>query len=103
MGGEASKTAQLNSLKREVDTQHQMYQTLLVQQSEANLSSSVPVNPIRIVEESARPEEPYGQTGAQHFVRHPVWPGAGRWFIFIRERMDSSILTPGHSRRMFNA
>ncbi len=40
VGGQASKTAQYNSLKREVDTQHQMYQTLLVQQSEANLSSS---------------------------------------------------------------
>ena len=36
-----------------------MYQTLLVQQSEANLNSSVPVSPIRIVEPAAAPEEPY--------------------------------------------
>ena len=59
VGSEASKTAQYNALKREVDTQHQMYQTLLVQQSEANLSSSVPVNPIRIVEQATPPETPY--------------------------------------------
>ena len=59
VGSEASKTAQYNSLKREVDTQHQMYQTLLVQQSQANLSSSVPINPIRIVEQSQpRPKSP---------------------------------------------
>ncbi len=56
VGSEAGKTAQYSSLKREVETQHEQYQTLLVQENEANLSSSVPVNPIRIVEASERPK-----------------------------------------------
>jgi polysaccharide biosynthesis transport protein len=104
VGGEASKTAQYNSLKREVDTQHQMYQTLLVQQSEANLSSSVPVNPIRIVEESARPEEPYKPKPVLNISFGTLFGLVlAGGFIFIRERMDSSIKAPGHSRRMFNA
>jgi polysaccharide biosynthesis transport protein len=104
VGGEASKTAQYNSLKREVDTQHQMYQTLLVQQSEANLSSSVPVNPIRIVEESARPEEPYKPKPVLNISFGTLFGLvlAGS-FIFVRERMDRSIKSPGASRRMFNA
>ena len=34
-----------------------MYQTLLGQLNEANLTSSVPVNPIRVVEPAAAPEE----------------------------------------------
>jgi succinoglycan biosynthesis transport protein ExoP len=104
VGGEASKTAQYNSLKREVDTQHQMYQTLLVQQSEANLSSSVPVNPIRIVEESSRPEEPYKPKPVLNISFGTLFGLvlAGS-FVFLRERMDSSIKSPGASRRMFNA
>ncbi len=104
VGGEASKTAQYNALKREVDTQHQMYQTLLVQQSQANLSSSVPVNPIRIVEQSSVPEEPYKPKPVLNISFGTLFGVvlAGS-FVFLRERMDRSIKTPGGSRRMFNA
>jgi capsular exopolysaccharide synthesis family protein len=104
VGGQASKTAQYNALKREVDTQHQMYQTLLVQQSEANLNSSVPVNPIRIVEPSVIPEEPYKPKPVLN-ISFGTLIGlvlAGT-FGFLRERMDRSIKSPGASRRMFNA
>jgi succinoglycan biosynthesis transport protein ExoP len=104
VGGQASKTAQYNSLKREVDTQHQQYQTLLVEQSQANLNSSVPVNPIRIVEQSTAPEEPYKPKPVLNIsfgtLFGLVLAGA---FVFVRERMDRSIKSPGASRRMFNA
>ena len=104
VGGEASKTAQYNSLKREVDTQHQMYQTLLVQQSEANLSSSVPVNPIRIVEQSSVPEEPYKPKPVLNISFGTLFGLVlAGGFVFLRERMDRSIKSPGASRRMFNA
>jgi succinoglycan biosynthesis transport protein ExoP len=104
VGGEAGKAAQYSSLRRDVETQRNQYQTLLVQENEANLSSSVPVNPIRIVESSAAPDEPYKPRpvlnisfGAMFFL---VLAGA---IVFLRERMDSSIKSPGASRRMFNA
>lgn len=104
VGGEAGKAAQYSSLKRDVETQRNQYQTLLVQENEANLSSSVPVNPIRIVESSAPPDEPYKPRpvlnisfGGMFFL---VLAGA---IVFLRERMDSSIKSPGASRRMFNA
>ncbi|MGA2883064.1 MAG: polysaccharide biosynthesis tyrosine autokinase [Bryobacteraceae bacterium] len=104
VGSEASKTAQYNSLKREVDTQHQMYQTLLVQQSEANLSSSVPINPIRIVEASTAPEEPYKPKPVLNISLGTLFGIVlAGGIVFLRERMDRSIKNPGVSRRLFNA
>lgn len=104
VGSEASKTAQYNSLKREVDTQHQMYQTLLVQQSQANLSSSVPINPIRIVEQSNPPEEPYKPKPILNISLGTLFGVVlAGGIVFLRERMDRSIKNPGASRRLFNA
>jgi capsular exopolysaccharide synthesis family protein len=104
VGSEASKTAQYNSLKREVDTQHQMYQTLLVQQSQANLSSSVPINPIRIVEQANPPEEPYKPKPILNISLGTLFGVVlAGGIVFLRERMDRSIKNPGASRRLFNA
>jgi uncharacterized protein involved in exopolysaccharide biosynthesis len=90
VGSEASKTAQYNALKREVDTQHQMYQTLLVQQSEANLSSSVPVNPIRIVEPAARARRALqAQAGAEYFLRNLFGLVLAGGIVFLK-RADGS-------------
>jgi capsular exopolysaccharide synthesis family protein len=104
VGSQASETAQYSALKREVDTQHQMYQTLLVQQSQANLSSSVPVNPIVIVEAATPPEAPYKPKPVLN-ISFGTLLGAvlAGGIVFLRERMDRSIKAPGASRRMFNA
>ncbi len=81
-----------------------MYQTLLVQQSQANLNSSVPVNPIRIVEAAAPPEEPYKPKPVLNISFGTLFGIVlAGGIVFLRERMDRSIKTPGVSRRMFNA
>ena len=104
VGSEASQTAQYNSLKREVDTQHEQYQRLLVQESEANESSSVPVNPIRIVEAAETPQEPYKPKPALNISLGTLFGLVlAGGVVFLKERMDRSIKTPGVSRRMFNA
>jgi capsular exopolysaccharide synthesis family protein len=104
VGSEAGKAAQYNSLRRDVETQRNQYQTLLVQENEANLSSSVPVNPIRIVESSVAPDAPYKPRPVLNIsfggMFSLVIAGA---IVFLRERMDRSIKLPGASRRMFNA
>jgi succinoglycan biosynthesis transport protein ExoP len=104
VGSEASKAAQYNALKREVETQRAMYQTLLVQQNEANLSSSVPVNPIRLVEAAATPEVPYTPRPVLNIsfgtMLGVVLAGG---LVFLKERMDRSIKSPGFSRQLFNA
>ena len=104
VGSEAGKSAQYSSLRRDVETQRNQYQTLLVQENEANLSSSVPVNPIRIVESSVAPDAPYKPRPVLNISFGAMFglviAGA---IVFLRERMDRSIKAPGASRRMFNA
>jgi capsular exopolysaccharide synthesis family protein len=104
VGSEAGKAAQYNALRREVDTQRNMYQTLLVQQNEANLSSSVPVNPIRIVEASTPADVPYKPRPVLNISFGCILAlliACG--IVFLWERMDQSIKSVGISRRMFNA
>ncbi len=104
VGSEGGKLAQYTNLKREADTQRQMYQTLLAQLNEANLTSSVPVNPIRVVEKSTPPEVPYTPRPVLNIsfgAMFGVVLAAG--LVFLRERMDRSIKAPGAARRLFNA
>ena len=104
VGAEAGKLAQLNALKREVDLQRQMYQTLLTQQNEVSLTSSVPVNPIRIVESAPTPATPYKPVPVLNISLGTILGVAiAAGFAFLRERMDRSIKQPGISRRLFNA
>lgn len=104
VGSEGGKAAQYGALKREVETWRQMYQTLLMQSNEAGLSSSVPINPIRVVEASSPPELPYKPRPVLN-ISFGTLLGAVLCvgLVFLRERADRSIRSPGLSRRMFNA
>ena len=103
VGGEAGKAAQYNALKREVETLRQMYQSLLMQSNQAGLTSSVPINPIRIIEPSSPPELPYKPQPALN-ISFGTMIGlvltAG--LVFLRERLDNSIKSPTMSRRLLN-
>jgi succinoglycan biosynthesis transport protein ExoP len=104
VGSEAGKAAQYNALKREAETQRNMYQTLLVQQNEANLSSSVPVNPIRVVEAAAPPAVPYTPRPVLNISFGTMFGMVlAGGVAFLRERLDRSIKSPGSSRMLFNA
>ena len=103
VGSQAAKSAQYVALRREAETLHQVYQSLLMQQSEAGLSSSVPVNPIRVVEAAMPPGLPYKPRPILNIsfgcLLGLVVAGG---LSFLRERMDHSIRVPGASRRLFN-
>src|SRR5579883_674536 len=103
VGAQAAKASQYNALRREAETLHQVYQSLLMQQSEAGLSSSVPVNPIQIVEAATAPEFPYKPKPILN-LSFGCLLGAvfAAGIVFLRERMDNSIRAPGASRRLFN-
>ena len=104
VGSEAGKAAQYNSLKREVETQRTMYQNLLVKQSEANMSSSVPINPVRVVEAAVPSETPYTPRPVLNIAFGTmIGIALTGGLVFLSERLDSSIKSPGGSRRMFNA
>ncbi len=103
VGGEAGKAAQYTALKREVETLRQMYQSLLMQSNQAGLSSSVPINPIRIVEPSNPPDVPYKPQPVLNLSFGTLMGlviAAG--FVFLRERLDHSIKSPVMTRRLLN-
>jgi succinoglycan biosynthesis transport protein ExoP len=103
VGAEAGKAAQYNALRREVDTLRQMYQSLLMQANQAGLSSSVPVNPIRIVEPANPPDAPYKPRPVLNLSFGTMLGlGLAAGLVFLRERMDHSIKSPGMTRRLLN-
>lgn len=104
VGATASKAAQFNSLKREVDTLRQLYQSLLVQSNQAGLAHSVPVSPIRIVEPSAPARTPYKPRPILN-ISFGVLLGfvVTAAIVFVREKSDQSLKGPGLSRTLLNA
>ena len=103
VGSEATKAAQYNALRREVETLRQIYQTLLMQSNQAGLSSSVPINPVRIVEPANPPESPFKPQPILNISFGTMFGfvlTAG--IMFLRERMDHSIRSPGVTRRLLN-
>jgi capsular exopolysaccharide synthesis family protein len=103
VGSEAGKAAQYNALRREVDTLRQIYQSLLMQSNQASLSSSVPINPIRIVEPSDPPQAPYKPQPVLNISFGTVFGMAlAVGLVFLRQKMDHSISSPGMSRRLLN-
>lgn len=103
VGSQQGNAAQYNALRRDVETLRTEYQSLLTQQNEAQLSSSVPVSPIVVVEPSVAPDAPYTPRPVLNIsfgtILGLVMTGG---LVFLRERMDRSIKSPGLSRRMFN-
>jgi capsular exopolysaccharide synthesis family protein len=103
VGAQLGKVSQYNALKRDSDTLHSVYQSLLMQQSEAGLNASVPGNSIQIVESATPPAFPYKpQPGTNILFGCLIGLALAGGFVFLRERMDQSIRTPGASRRLLN-
>jgi polysaccharide biosynthesis transport protein len=103
VGAQAAKASQYGSLKREAETLHQVYQSLLMQQSETGLNSSLPGNSIQIVEAATTPMFPYKPRPVMNISFGCLLGGAlVAGLIFLRERMDHSIRAPGASRQLFN-
>jgi polysaccharide biosynthesis transport protein len=104
VSAEAGKAAQYNALKREAETLRQSYQSLLLQANQVGLGNSVPLSPIRIVEPSTPPTEPYKPRPALNILLGTVLGLAGTvGFVFLRERTDSSVRAPGSMRSFLNA
>ena len=104
VGAEAGKAAQYSSLKREVETLRQSYQSLLGEANQAGVGNSTPLNQIRVVEPSSPPAEPYRPRPALNILFGTLLGLAGTaGIVFLRERMDRSVRAPGSMRSFLNA
>ncbi len=93
---EAEKSIQYNILKREVDTNRQLYDSMLQRVKEANIASAMRASNVRVVDLARVPSRPYKP-------RTPLNTGVGLLtgvflgiaIILTTERADRSIRQPG--------
>ncbi len=90
--GQDEKAIQYNILKRDVDSNRQLYDTMMQQLEQSSIASALHASNIRVFDPATLPQK-------------PIWPNylilapagllfgllAGLWAVFIVERMDRSL------------
>ena len=101
--GDAEKAIQYNILKREVDTNRQIYEAMLQRVKESAIASAMRASNIRVVDPATVPLSPYKPV--------PTTNGAlgalaglflGVAFVVMRERADRTFQQPGDSTYYLN-
>jgi succinoglycan biosynthesis transport protein ExoP len=96
--GEGEKAIQYNILKREVDSNRQLYDAMLQQLKQASLASALRASNIRVVDPAEPPKRPYKPDvllGSGLGLMSGIFFGAA--FLVMRERSDRSIQEPGET------
>lgn len=101
--GEDSKSIQYSILKREVESNQQLYDAMLQQLQQSSLASALRASNIHVVDRAKVPTIPYKPNG-------PINAGLGLFaglilggvFIVMRERADGSIQEPGETQTFLN-
>ncbi|MBI4874080.1 MAG: polysaccharide biosynthesis tyrosine autokinase [Acidobacteria bacterium] len=93
---EAEKAVQYNILKREVETNRQIYDALLQRFREASIAASVRTSGVRVVDPASVPPAPYKPNLALHLVAGLLAGfSLGAAFIVVRESGDRTLQQPG--------
>lgn len=101
--GEGEKAIQYNILKREVDSNRQLYDAMLQQMKQATLASALRASNIRVVDPAKVPKLPYKP---DVFLSSGLGLFAGMFlgvaFVILQERSDRSIQSPGETALYLN-
>ena len=93
---QAGKSIQYNILKREVDTNRQLYESTLQQVKEASVASAIRASNIRIVDPAKPPRFPFSPSlTANSLVGLVGGTLLGVAFILIKSRADRTLRQPG--------
>lgn len=96
VSGEGEKSIQYNILKREVDSNRQLYEAMLQQLKESTIASAMRASNVRVVDAAkvpSRPYKPQAPTSAGIGMLGGLFVGAA--LIILRERGDRTIQQPG--------
>ncbi len=96
VAGQSERMIQYNMLKREVDTNRQLYESMLQKVREADITSALRASNLRVVDPAEPPSQPYRP--------RPVYSGiiglsmglfCGVMFVAIRHSLDRRFRDPG--------
>lgn len=93
---QAAKAVHYNILKREVDTNRQLYESMLQKVKEAGIASAMRASTYRVVDAATPPERPYRPRPAR-MAFFGLLGGLvlGFGFVIVRERADRTLQQPG--------
>ncbi len=96
MSGQAVNVSHYNTLKHEVDTNRQLYETMLNNVQEARMTSTLRASNIRIVDTAEPPTAPYKPS---FLFNSAIGLLAGAFFgiafVVVQDRIDGTIKGPG--------
>ncbi len=100
---QADSVAHYNILKREVDTNRELYDNMLQRVKEAGIAAALRASNIRVVDPASPPGSPY-KPSMKHNAALGMLFGlcAGIAIVFLRERTDRSIQEPGETESYIN-
>jgi capsular exopolysaccharide synthesis family protein len=97
----AEKSVQYNILKREVDTNHQLYDGLLQRMKEAQVSSTSTATNIRVVDNAEVPKSPVSPRVLLNLALGIVLGlGLGIGLGFFQEYLDKTLKTPDEVEKL---
>jgi succinoglycan biosynthesis transport protein ExoP len=98
MSEQAAEVTHYSILKREVDTNRQLYDSMLQNVQEAGMTSALGASNIRVVDSAIAPARPYKPSVVLNSALG-LLAGAffGMAFIVVQERSDRSIQAPGET------
>ncbi len=93
---QAGKAIHYNILKREVDTNRQLYEAVLQKVKEAGIASAMRANNVRVIDPARAPGGPYRPNPMVNSMMG-LLSGVflGMVFVLLRERADRSFRAPG--------
>ena len=103
VSAQLGKAAKVNLLRREVESEQQLYQTLLQRAKEAGFASAMQASTIRVVDAARAPKIPVsprrGTTGGLGIL---LGSAIGLSFAFVRDRNSDVFRAPGDIERLLD-
>ena len=102
--GQAEKAIQYNILKRELDSNRQIYESMLQQVKQASVAAAIRASNVRIVDKAKVPHKPYSP---DYLLNSALGLLSGLLlgvaFVVMRERADRTLMEPGDLQFWINA
>lgn len=103
LSGEAAKVTHYGILQREVETNRQLYESLLQKVKEAGISAALRASNIQVIDPAKPPVEPFGprlRLGSMWGLLAGLIFGFG--IVTVREKMNRNLEAPGEAAMYLN-